>query len=420
MDSPKMTSAQITWNNVTSRHAKSIHSIVLVVASALVGYVTWGKFGWTAGGMIFPLIWSAAATRRDAGLVTLAYYLAGSRVIPSSADVFFGHEISYLMGILIWLCAASVNAAPWLALWTPGEKRTATVVAVRTVAALVIGLLPPIAIIGWMSPLLSAATLFPGLGLTSFLLGGALLAIMTCLIAARNFRALAVSAAVVTGLAIFSTSIKAPAAPKSWKAINLAAGPFPHSTIEIFERNKVLMRQSMEAMERGAKVIVFPEQIAGWWGDLSTKSMLEATLKSQPNSDDVTIIFGAEVHLPDSLGSTNSLIFMSNDGLGKLDSRQSVPIALWRPWSEISNPADWTRTNVVPVGDVKALFSFCYEDFIPILHILSFIADDPKVIVSVSNAWWVRGTDEVEIQEQHIAAIAKIFGVPLLRAVNRG
>ena len=66
------------------------------------------------------------------------------------------------------------------------------------------------------------------------------------------------------------------------------------------------------------------------------------------------------------------------------------------------------------------MFSFCYEDFLPLLAIISFAADKPDIIVSVSNAWWVRGTDEVEIQEQHIAAIARIYGVPLVRAVNRG
>jgi hypothetical protein len=403
-----------------NRHVKELHALLLMLASSLVGYSAWGKDGCIAISLIFPIAWGLAGSRKEAALIAAAYYLTASRGLPPAAAVFFGEETSLITGLLMWLAAAGINSAPWIALWAPFTNRPARSIFIRTTAILAIGVLPPVALIGWTSPLLASATLFPGLGIMAFPLGGVAILILIYLVSTNQTRALVLAVPAVAALAIYSNTVPLQPTPTGWESINLSAGPYPITTKEKFERNKILLFRSIESIDRGAQVIVFPEQIAGWWGDHSTKSMLSEAIRIQPKTSDVTIIFGASVGIQDTPATTNSMIFMSKKGLGKLDARQSVPIALWKPWSDASTPSDWTRTGVVTIGGIKTLFSVCYEDYIPILSVISFLVEDPKLIVSVRNAWWVGDTNLLDIQDQHIAAIAKIYGVPLMRSVNRG
>ena len=72
------------------------------LAGALVGWAAWG-YGFTPLAALFFLLWGAARNRKVAYLTALAYYLAGSRVIPGAAAVFFGAGTSLALGIGLWL-----------------------------------------------------------------------------------------------------------------------------------------------------------------------------------------------------------------------------------------------------------------------------------------------------------------------------
>lgn len=398
---------------------KVAQNTIFVAAAALVGYTAWGADRYIQIAMLMPMLWLLAPSRIVAYLTACAYYLAGSRVIPSAAGVFFGNTNSYSVGVALWLSAAMLNAAPWGLAWADKNRCGTASIVGRTWVALAVSLVPPLALIGWLNPLIATATILPGGGFYS--IGGAfvLFAVLAASLRQRKWALIFCVLIVTLWLAITANTSKPLEPPADWKAVNLNAGPFPHTPAEKFTRNRLLLDETVAAIDEGKTVIIFPEQIAGWWGDLSTQSMLQAALNSRPNASP-TIVVGAEVIHQNGVSNTNSLVFMEKGEMNILDSRQSVPIALWKPWTQRSTPANWWATGIVKLDGRPTLFSFCYEDFIPTLPLLSFIVGNPEIIVSVSNAWWVRGTDEVELQEQHIRAVARIFGVPILRSVNRG
>lgn len=66
------------------------------------------------------------------------------------------------------------------------------------------------------------------------------------------------------------------------------------------------------------------------------------------------------------------------------------------------------------------MLSLCYEDVVMWLPLMSFAADPaPEVIVSMANVWWASMSPTViDIQREHVEAWARIFDVPLMRAIN--
>ncbi|MFD2274243.1 hypothetical protein ACFS07_33130 [Undibacterium arcticum] len=59
---------------------------------------------------------------------------------------------------------------------------------------------------------------------------------------------------------------------------------------------------------------------------------------------------------------------------------------------------------------------FCYEEHLPGIILSGIWRKRPEVIVAVSNSWWGKGGVAPVVQERHSESLAKLFGIPLLRA----
>lgn len=70
------------------------------------------------------------------------------------------------------------------------------------------------------------------------------------------------------------------------------------------------------------------------------------------------------------------------------------------------------------VAGKSVAFSICYEDLLWWPH-WRILLHSPDVLVSLSNSWFDSDLALAHIQRQGVAAIARLSGVPLLRAVNR-
>jgi hypothetical protein len=104
-----------------------------------------------------PVICSAQASRRGAFLTAFAYF-AASWPLVTGARYFFGTNGSASLTLLLWLAAAGLLSAPWGLLWTTNRNQFLW----RIPLALTASAVPPLAVIGWASPLTAAGVLFPG------------------------------------------------------------------------------------------------------------------------------------------------------------------------------------------------------------------------------------------------------------------
>lgn len=110
-------------------------------------------------------------------MVSFVYYAGATWLVIPGAKTFVGQNPGLLGGIAIWFGGAVLLAAPYALLWTANRRA----VALRSNAAVLLSVLPPLGIIGIASPLTAAGFLFPGagwLGVFGALVGIAALAVL--------------------------------------------------------------------------------------------------------------------------------------------------------------------------------------------------------------------------------------------------
>lgn len=384
-------------------------------AAATIGLVAWGGIGLTPLAAFLPLLWAVCPSKRTAFIAVMAYYLAASRVIPQSAAVFFGESNSLLLGLLLWIAAAAISAAIWAALWT---RQNGITLLLRLILIELLLILPPIGIIGWTNPILGAAILFPGMKWAAIFLGLGLMLALVLLARRPSVKTITLFAllAAISGWA--HGNYREPETPDGWIAYSTSMGKFPNTLEEIASRVVQIGEGVRIATKDGFRVVIFPEQILGRWQSRIHAGMLYREIGKTVAEGGATVILGAEAPIASTSKATNTLVVFDRDGPWQITSRQPVPVSMWKPWASDGIVADWMKTGVREIAGVRASFSLCYEDFLSWPILTDFLLDKPQVIVSAANGWWVRGTDEQELQLQHIKSWGKIFGVPVLRALN--
>jgi len=204
-----------------------------------------------------------------------------------------------------------------------------------------------------------------------------------------------------------------PAAPIGWTVINTLYGEFPENQTAAYERHQALIADVKRRLDAGDKLIVLPEEVAGkwrpatefWWKDIATSAKTFGSV----------VFVGTDIF--EGVKFRDSLLVLGATER-HIASRQPIPIGLWRPWARESAIADWTKSGVVQLAGHEIAFSFCYEDLL-IWPMMASMWNRPSVIISVANNWFGKGLSEPDIQRQSIESMARLFGVSLLRAVNR-
>lgn len=341
-------------------------------------------------------------------LATL-YYVAGLWEIPGAADAFFSESNSWLLGMVLWFASSLLLALPWGLLRPYGAK--------GMIGALILTILPPLGIIGWLNPLLAAADLFPGWGFV-----GLALTAVACLAPAhkRGWQFLTVAAAlgVVAHLTFTPRQL-----PSSWLAVNTDLGKYPETVVEQAYWQTRLTNIAKAGIQTGAEVVLLPEQVGGW----QTKAMQQLwalELRYSGAKPNQMILIGGAQPLDERRYANALFVWMNDDMLGTVSSRQTVPVSMWRPYSRTGThaPINWFKTNVLQVPlhgmPVKTIAVFCYEETLMFPMLTSLAFESPYAIISVVNGWWASPAEQ-KVQTQHIDAWAKLFNLPVLRAVNR-
>lgn len=389
--------------------AKVAIPILWLSAGAALGYLAWqpGATQWWV--LPLPFIWAASRSRLAAFLLWSGYYLTGARDVPAVFFTFFPESWPGWGGA-VWLAHAAILASPWAIVWR--EKLTSWRAMLGVAGALLVTTLPPVGILGWLSPLLLAGDAFPGTGWIGLGLTFVFLVLLAgC--ARHQWRAVAlILGAAATSLV--ANMLYTPArAPDGWVGVDTAMGEYPKDRAAAYRHHQTLMASVRTRLDAGAQVIVLPEGIVGpwrsgsqfWWRDMGQIA----------REHNATLVLGADLPADGERYFNGAALLGAT--AGALHGRIPMPIGVWRPGQNAGGVPDLFGSGTARLQGVWTVYSICYEDFLVYPMLLS-ILDKPRAIISMANNWFASDLDAIWIQRRSIENQARLFGLPLVRAVN--
>lgn len=416
--------------------------------------------GYPAGlavAIAMPVACLIPRSRKSAFRNALGYYSAGLWPMIPSAQRYLGQSSSTSTAILMWLCSSMLLALPWTLAWT-ADSRVGYLW--RVPLANLAYVVPPLAIIGFITPLSGAGYLFPGAGWT----GLAATAFFPGLIlslgrhtsgAARTSISVAVMAVIALGVA---AQVSAPArmqSPAGWEAIDTNLGDLSQPSQEFRAMQAIQQRVATSS----ARVLIFPESVVPRWSEASAEfwrqTLIECRARGQvlaigaglPSSSSTdrranearvgqydfasaieTLRAGARHPRPPQIASRtaeddaqtdsyeNTLLFLGAQS-SAFYQRVPVPVGMWHPLGLGGVPVHLNGPAVIKLGHERLAIVICYEQIL-VFPILASMLQRPSVLVGISNMYWFSGTTVPRYQASAIRGWAKLFGVPCLTATN--
>ena len=400
--------------------SRDVAWLALFVFGALVALSAWYPGHWLALLLLLPAVWSRVRRRTSALAIWMGYYLAGARDIPVVCMRFFSgfgvltRPEAFMLGLLFWIAQACLLSAPWAVL-KPAPNAGAARHALGAVLATALVTVPPLGIIGWLSPACVASALFPCWKATGLMLGVATIACAA--VVSRSAHARHIATLLLMLSVIAHGMARTPVVPPPWVAIDTRLGRFDQSSYaSLYTRTQQVQAVTQRAFTAGAAVVILPEEIVGLWRpamDFWWRDDISALVAAKR-----TLVVGADLTVSDApLRYTDSALIVGASH-GRINSRQPVPAALWRPGAAVSAIRGGLAQPYVIVDGKHVAFSICYEDLLWWPHWRTLL-QSPDALVSLSNSWFDSDLALAHIQRQGIAAIARLSGTPLLRAVNR-
>jgi hypothetical protein len=384
--------------------------LLRLIALGAIPSLAW-IFGGTGsiGPLLSIVLVAAVATGRNPveRLTTaLAYYATGCWPIVGAVAGYWGAGHAGV-GFLAWAACSVALAMPWaLATHWPG-----------LLFALAATALPPLGVIGWLSPLNAAGVLFPGMGWIGLALAvGTMLAMHSALSVPAGQRRprLFVGASWWTLLtavivAICANALAAPAsAPHGWVGVQTHILPSKGNVLRAIQNNQSIIDAGL-AQGKGAKVVIFPEAVLENWLPGTRQQFAEAVPPGQ------IWLIGAQA------GRSDAVVAVTHGRAMATPLARAAGLLLggdWQPWNPRTlRPAWWQKAFELDGNRVWA--SLCVEQVQPWTW-LEAMGQKPDVILAMSNQWWApAGSAAPGIQEASTKAWARLMGAPVVTAVNR-
>ena len=382
-----------------------------LLAGILIGAVAWPHAPVLAIMLILML-----PVFRSRYLAAFGYYMSASVGLISGTATFFPHA-GFVLGMVFWMASAVVLALPYLAYDGLIRRFPAQIgphlAGLVTVTA--ISILPPLGVIGWTNPWVGsfeAGPAGPVLVIEAFI--GIVLLLRV--FGSRTWGPRVV-AGVVTGFIVLC-QVPLPAMPAGWIVINthhgLLKGPMSPIIISFHLRAVVLKKLS----DPHTHVVVLPESIVGYWLP-GTAAVWLPVIQWTATHPQQTVLLGALV--PEGRGYADALLKIHAGHVRILPDRIPVPFSMWHPWNPIESArmAVFGRREAIHVDGRKAGYLICYEQLLTLPE-LSLTFSPPEVLIGAANDWWAKGTNIPEIQRASLRAWARLWGVPVIDAVNYG
>jgi hypothetical protein len=379
---------------------------VILLAGAMFAGSAWLWGGTTLAGPALSLtllLWVALGrSALERFLVALAYYLTGCWPIVGAVLGYWG--VQHLgVALTAWWAAALVLATPWTLPPRWGGL----------LAALLLTALPPLGVIGWLSPLNAVGVLFPAtgwIGLLAMLIlagvlplalrneGGARHALLPLLVMV----VLANAIALVKPAAGLDMTI-----PQGWVGIQTRIKPDDGSVPAGIANNQAVIAAGLD-QGRGARVVVFPEAILPDWYDGTRVQFASAVPPGQ------VWLLGVQT------GGRDAVVEVRTGRAVKLPRATAAGLLLggdWQPWNPRTlHPTWWQKAFELDGQRVWA--ALCVEQVQPWTW-LEAMWQQPTVILAQSNAWWShRSPAAPKIQAACTRAWTRLMGVPVVTSVN--
>ena len=387
-------------------------SAALPIAAGGTSAIAWsGHLVTIPLSLVAPLLVYHARSRAHAYITMFAYYATASWPIIPGAHAFFGPKGTPLLGLFLCIGAAALLALPWGLLFSKRPGRAALFVPL----CVLIVAIPPLGIIGWASPLLSAGALFPG----SKWLGLALIFVFLSGFPSR--RAASVACFFLCS-ALFQFQYTRPRVPAGWEAVNTGFGGTGQGEPEFETEYNTHQAIQTTIRESHASVLLFPEHLVAHWNE-STGAFWQETLAPLA-AEHRTVLIGAGIDLPGPAGKSfgakpylNVLVSRGYENALLYRQRIPVPIAMWKPLGEDGVPLSVSGPGTIRIHDQNAAVLICYEQLL-VWPFLSSALEHPTILLISSNDYWAKSTPIPAIQQSSAASWAQLFHLPILSATN--
>lgn len=365
--------------------------LISAVTAALIGAVAWrGPMPLLVLPMAVPWLILHQATRLNATAVALAYFLAAS--VPAIAVIEAFAPGNVLQGWLIWLLASLILSLPWALLWSARSVQWIW----RCPLALAVSALPPVGLICWASPLVSAGLLFPGTGLA----GVAATAFVPVVWPIRPI--------VLTALMLLANLLYRPTLPNTGiECLNT------RDSSDLFEKEDAA-RTAIHSSN--SKLIVLPEGAVRRWTEV-TELFWEPTIEHLQATRRAALV-GVGLPITNSQEFQNAVLLIGDEGPQVLMQRIPIPVGMWKPFGPADGvPLNLTGPGTMHVGRERLAVLICYEQLL-VWPVLQSALERPSLIVGVSNVSWTRHTNIPAAQRACLSAWSRLFGIPHVAAVN--
>jgi apolipoprotein N-acyltransferase len=350
--------------------------------------------------IVVPCLFAVQPTRSTAGVTSFAYYAAASLPVIGVAKAYWPSAED--SAVLIWIGASALLSLPWLFCWTRLESLRPWTSALSVAFTAV----PPLCIIGWASPLLSAGALFPD---SAWLGIAAALALPGLLIHKRSrlIALLVASAACV----FLNLHVKEVMRPAGWVGeMTRIHRPRKADDLVDFAIEEQLQQA---ARSSGAKFLVFPEGAVRRWTDAT-----DAFWASTVSNAGKTLLIGAGEPIPGSVRYYNSVVIVGDHARPPFHQRIPVPGGMWNPFEPERGVAlNLLGPGTVNVGGQRAAILICYEQLLTWPMLRSAI-EKPTILIAISNESWTSSTIVPRMQHACVRAWARLFGLPVISAIN--
>lgn len=395
---------------------------VYFAVGAVFGLVAWSEHSSPSVALLMPVVVALATRRADAFVLALAYHLCTIRFLPPFAGRWFD---SLAFGFSCWALAGVAAAASWIVFW-PREKSPLRIAAMCGLS-LVITAIPPIAMVLQGHPLLAMGYLLPGtswIGVIGFFVGIPVLAGGIRWLELRHWPLAPVNTVLclvilfcglgVSGDKLRAEDIEQAKVAGRVGAINTKFGRFPTSDDEVvtrIEKMNLATRVIAQAGSDSFDTLVFPEEVLGTF-EPGNYAVLNATVLRTAKKSNKTVVMGAAVLVGKNQAQKVAIAFYPDGSTSYVAARQPVPVAEWRPrFAGMSYAVDWSSSSVLHVGaGIRARVMFCYEEYIPMLHLLSEATEPHTMMVVMANRWASSNPLTSVVQHGSAQGMAKLFG----------
>lgn len=384
-----------------------LNALWLPIASAFLSYIAWGHtLSLLATLPLLALLWQVSPSRLVCWLTFCSYYLVGCRGLLVGASVFFSDpnaQPQWWAGLAACALPSFVLAAVWAIAWGQNYR------AIRFASVLLVMMVPPVGIIGWLSPIVASGALFPGFAWTGL---GLTVVLMLCL-ASQPFRRLIwILPSLLLSSALANASYTAPNR-LDFVAINTQLPGAENAGFARLQYLRELVREASGKNDPGS-ILVMPEAVAGDW--LQAAAWWEKT-SDELNAKGQTLVIGANRVVDVGTNQRNMLVTIGRYAGIEMPDRMPVPISMWRPWSDGSFEANFENQGAARIGHLTVAHLICYEQLLG-WSALESMAQKPDILIGASNSWWATGTNIPDVQRMHVQVWARLFSVQYIYSQN--